>query len=405
MSQRTSIRILMLLENSSFPEDSRVLLQARSLTSAGYAVTVIAPTEPGAQRLWEIMEGIQVYRYPAPPELGGVLGYMVEYSYSMLMQLILTLWIGVRHGFDTIHMHTPPDMNALIPAFFRCLGKRFVYDLHDLSPELYLAQKPGRRGGVLYRMLLSFERFASRTSNMSISTNESQRDRHVERCGVPRDKFNVVRNGPNEAFLREGVEPRRVVQEADVLVLGYVGVMGPQDGVDYLIRALECLVKKLARENVRLVLVGSGASVPDLQQLVERLGLSQYVTFTGKVPFSEVPAYIAGFDVCCTPDPSNPYNDSCTTIKTMEYMALGKPVVCFETTENMKTAGDAALYAKNNDISEYAALLNNLVENSSLREELGERGRQRIQDELSWNHQARRLIAAYDRLHQRPIRP
>ncbi len=405
MSQRTSIRILMLLENSSFPEDSRVLLQARSLTSAGYAVTVIAPTEPGAQRLWEIMEGIQVYRYPAPPELGGVLGYMVEYSYSMLMQLILTLWIGVRHGFDTIHMHTPPDMNALIPAFFRCLGKRFVYDLHDLSPELYLAQKPGRRGGVLYRMLLSFERFASRTSNMSISTNESQRDRHVERCGVPRDKFNVVRNGPNEAFLREGVEPRRVVQEADVLVLGYVGVMGPQDGVDYLIRALECLVKKLARENVRLVLVGSGASVPDLQQLVERLGLSQYVTFTGKVPFSEVPAYIAGFDVCCTPDPSNPYNDSCTTIKTMEYMALGKPVVCFETTENMKTAGDAALYAKNNDIYEYAALLNNLVENSSLREELGERGRQRIQDELSWNHQARRLIAAYDRLHQRPIRP
>lgn len=405
MSQRPRARVLMLLENSSFPEDSRVLLQARSLTEAGYEMTVIAPTEPGAQRWWEMLEGIRVYRYPAAPDWGGVIGYGVEYSYSILMQFVIAMWVAVRHGFDTIHMHTPPDMNAVIPALFRWFGKKFIYDLHDLSPELYLAQKPGRRAGRLHRLLLWFERFASRTSDLSISTNESQRDRHVERCGVPVGKFHVVRNGPNEAFLRDDIVPRRVVEERDVLVLGYVGVMGAQDGVDYLIRAVDCLVHRLGRENVRLVLVGSGSSVADLRQLVKALNLDQYVTFTGKVPFAEVPAYIAGFDICCTPDPRNAYNDSCTTIKTMEYMALGKPVVCFETTENMKTAGEAAVYAKDNDIDEYAALLSYLVGNAEIRENLGRQGRQRIQNELSWTHQARRLIAAYDCLHPRPIRP
>jgi len=405
MSQRPTTRILMLLENSSFPEDSRVLLQARSLTGAGYHVTVIAPTEPGAQRLWETLEGLRVYRYPAAPDWGGVIGYGIEYSYSILMQFLIATWVSLRHGFDTIHMHTPPDMNAVIPVFFRWFGKKFVYDLHDLSPELYLAQKTGRRAGRLHRLLLWFERFASRMSDLSLSTNESQRDRHVERCGVPAEKFHVVRNGPNEAFLRDDVVPRRVVDDPGVLILGYVGVMGAQDGVDYLIRALDCLVHRLGQEQVRLVLVGSGSAVADLRQLVSTLHLDKYVKFTGKVPFAEVPSYIAGFDICCTPDPRNAYNDSCTTIKTMEYMALGKPVVCFETTENMKTAGDAALYAKNNDIEEYAGLLQDLVAGPALREELGKRGRQRIQSELSWTHQARRLIAAYDRLHQRPFRP
>lgn len=405
MSQRPIARVLMLLENSSFPEDSRVLLQARSLTEVGYRVTVIAPTEPGAQRLWENLEGIRVYRYPAAPDWGGVIGYGIEYGYSIVVQFCIAVWVGLRHGFDTIHMHTPPDMNAVTPAIFRWFGKKFVYDLHDLSPELYLAQKPGRKAGCLYRLLLWFERFASRTADLSISTNESQRDRQVERCDVPAEKFHVVRNGPNQAFLRDDIVPRRVVAETNVLILGYVGVMGSQDGVDYLIRALDCLVHRLGRTQVRLVLVGSGSSVPELRHLVTDLNLDRYVTFTGKVPFAEVPAYIAGFDICCTPDPRNAYNDSCTTIKTMEYMALGKPVVCFETTENMKTAREAALYAKDNDIEEYAEKLNQLVGDPTTRVKLGELGRRRILNELSWLHQAQRLITAYDRLHHRPPGP
>lgn len=399
MSQIHRFRILMLLENSSFPEDSRVLLQARSLTAAGYHVTVIAPTEQGATRKSEIIEGIQVYRYPAAPEWGGVLSYAIEYSYSIAMQFLLSLYVWLRRGFDTIHMHTPPDMNAVIPVFFRLFGKRFVYDLHDLSPELFLAQREGRQPGLISWVLLRCERFASRWSNLSISTNESQRDIQVARCGVAREKFHVVRNGPNEAFLGGAITPRPEWHCDNMVTLGYVGVMGPQDGVDYLIRTFDILVNRRGRSNVRAVLVGSGAALADLKRQVASLGLTKQIHFTGRVPFVDVPSYIAGFDICCTPDPSNAYNDSCTTIKTMEYMALAKPIVCFATTENKKTALDAALYADDNDVEQYADIIERLLDDSELRVRMGQIGRQRILDELSWEHQSRRLIQAYDGLH------
>lgn len=407
MSQPRRFRILMLLENSSFPEDSRVLLQARSLTEAGYRVTVIAPTEDGATKKSEVIESIQVYRYPAPPEWGGVLGYIVEYGYSIVMQFVLTCYVWLRRGFDTIHMHTPPDMNAIIPVCFRLFGKKFVYDLHDLSPELFLAQREGRRSGLISWVLLWFERFASRGSNLSISTNESQRDIHVARCGVARDKFHVVRNGPNEAFLNGPIKPRPEMRNDGMVTLGYVGVMGTQDGVDYLIRAVDILVNQRGRTNVRAVLVGSGAALADLKRQVESMGLTKHVEFTGRVPFVEVPSYIAGFDICCTPDPSNAYNDSCTTIKTMEYMALAKPIVSFATTENRKTALDAALYAENNNVEQYADKIERLLDDPQLRSRMGQFGRQRILEELSWEHQSRRLIQAYDGLHgiARPIAP
>lgn len=399
MKQYHCFKIVMLLENSSFPEDSRVLLQARSLTNAGYQVTVIAPTDSDAKKKFEVIEGIRVYRYPAPPEWGGVLGYAIEYGYSIIMQFLIALFVWMRHGLDTIHMHTPPDMNAIIPVMFRLIGKKFIYDLHDLSPELFLAQREGRKAGLIQWLLLQFESFASRTSNLSISTNESQRDIHVARCGVKREKFHVVRNGPNAAFLRSDIIPRRVLQNEGVTTLGYVGVMGFQDGVDYLIRAIDVLVNQRGRKNVRAVLVGNGAALQDLKRQVEACGLTDQVHFTGRVPFVDVPAYIADFDICCTPDPSNAYNDSCTTIKTMEYMALGKPIVCFSTNENQKTASEAALYAENNDVDQYASLIERLLDDSSLRKRMGEFGRERILAELSWEHQSRRLIQAYDQLH------
>jgi glycosyltransferase involved in cell wall biosynthesis/peptidoglycan/xylan/chitin deacetylase (PgdA/CDA1 family) len=393
----------MLLENSSFPEDSRVLLQARSLTEMGYRVLVVAPTEEDATRQYENIEGIHVYRYPHPPEWGGVLGYVFEYAYSILMQWLIALYIFGRHGFDTIHMHTPPDMNAVIPVFFRLFRIRFVYDLHDLSPELFQAQRSGRSGlssRLIHWALLQFERFASRMSNMSISTNQSQRDIHVARCGVAPEKFHIVRNGPNEAFLSDTLQLRSELRQAGCITLGYVGVMGIQDGVDYLIQAIDILVNRRGRQEVRAVLVGSGKALPELKRQVHALGLAQYVLFTGRVPFAEVPAYVASFDICCTPDPSNPYNDSCTTIKTMEYMALGKPVVCFETTENMKTAGAAALYAGENDVFQYATLIEKLIDDPDLRSRMGQAGRQRVLTQLAWKHQARQLISAYDGLHR-----
>jgi|LakMenEpi03Aug12_release.lakeMendotaPanAssembly.Ray.scaffolds.fasta_scaffold00009_126 glycosyltransferase involved in cell wall biosynthesis len=397
MKSERKFRVLMLLENESYPEDCRVLLQAESLLAAGYQVSVICPTDKNSTRRVETIDGVRVYRYPKPPHYNGFFGYVFEYGYSILMQFLFTVYLFLRRGFDAIHMHTPPDMNAIIPVFFKLVGKKFVYDLHDLSPELYLAQRGGEGSKILHWLLLQCEKFASRTANVLIATNETQRDVQVHRCGAAEAKCFVVRNGPNDSFLRD-VSPKHKLRQPGRLNIGYVGVIGVQDGVDYLVRAVHLLVTEFQRTDLQVIIVGGGPAVDELKALVKSLGLWELFYFSGMIPFSEVPAYIAAFDICSTPDPSNSYNDSCTTIKTMEYMALGKPVVCFETSENIKTAGDAALYAKNNDVKQYAALMDRLMDNTDLREKMGQIGRSRVLNGLTWNHQSIQLIDAYDKL-------
>ncbi len=390
-------RILMLLENESYPADCRVLLQAESLVAAGYRVSVICPTDSKSARKAETVGDVRVYRYPHPPVFSGLLGYVLEYGYSILMQFLISLYVFLRHGFDAIHMHTPPDMNAVIPAFYKVFGIKFIYDLHDLSPELYLAQRDGEGSKLIHGLLLRFERFASRIANLLIATNETQQNVQIHRCCANPSKCFVVRNGPNEAFMKT-VVPKQELRKPGCLNIGYVGVIGIQDGVDYLIRAVHVLVTECRRTDLQVIIVGSGPALADLKSLVEKLKLSQYFLFTGMIPFVEVPQHIAAFDICSTPDPSNPYNDSCTTIKTMEYMAMGKPVVCFETSENVKTAGEAALYASNNDVLEYASLLEKLMNDAELRTQMGKQGRKRVENGLTWNHQAAQLIKAYDGL-------
>lgn len=397
MKSDCKFRILMLLENESYPEDCRVLLQAQSLVAAGYQVSVICPTDKNSTRFVETIDGVPVYRYPKPPHINGFLGYLFEYGYSMLMQFLYTVYLFLRRGFDAIHMHTPPDMNAIIPVFFKLFGKKFVYDLHDLSPELYLAQRNGDGNKIVHGLLLQFERFASRTANVLIATNETQRDVQIQRCGAAGAKCFVVRNGPNDSFLRD-VSPKHELRHSGRMNIGYVGVIGVQDGVDYLVRAVHLLATEFRRTDFQVIIVGGGPAVGELKSLVKTLGLLDLFYFSGMIPFSEVPSYIAAFDVCSTPDPSNSYNDSCTTIKTMEYMAMGKPVVCFETSENIKTAGEAALYADNNDVKQYAALLDRLLDDVDLRERMGQIGRSRVLNGLTWNHQATQLILAYDKL-------
>jgi glycosyltransferase involved in cell wall biosynthesis len=391
------IRILMLLENESYPADCRVLLQAESLSAAGYCVSVICPTDKTSTRKAETIGKVHVYRYPKPPHIDGLVGYLFEYGYSILMQFLISLYVFMRRGFDAIHMHTPPDMNAVIPAFFKLFGKKFVYDLHDLSPELYQAQRDGDGSKLIHGLLLRFEEFASRTANVVIATNETQRSVQIHRCGADPSKCYVVRNGPNEAFIKQ-VAPKPELRKPGCLNIGYVGIIGVQDGVDYLIRAVQVLVRERKRTDLQVIIVGNGPAVADLKSLVKSLGLWDYFLFTGMIPFAEVPNYIAAFDVCSTPDPSNAYNDSCTTIKTMEYMAIGKPVVCFETSENIKTAGEAALYARNNDTNQYAELLEKLMDNIELRSTMGQIGKARVENGLTWNHQAVELIRAYDGL-------
>lgn len=383
----------MILENNSYPNDTRVRLEANSLAEAGFDVTVICPTGDG--RPWhEQIDNVRVYRYPAPISGNGLMSYAWEFSYSLAMAFLLSLFIWIRHGFDVLHVHSPPDMNALIPAFFQLFGKRFVYDMHDLSPELLQAQRGGTASHWLMKLLRGFERFACQRADRLIATNETQRRIQVTRGGADPCNSYVVRNGPSQRLLSD-VQPNQSLKSTGKTCIGFVGAIGHQDGVEYLIHALHCLKTKLHCRDFKCIIVGDGVAQKNLMRLVDEFQLNDFVQFTGRIPFEEVPGYIAAFDIGVVPDPSNPYNDSCSTIKAMEYMALGKPLVCFATLENRVTAASASLYANNNDVEQFAECLHRLLIDPALRERMGAAGRERIENGLTWKHQAKVLIDLY----------
>ena len=395
-------RILMLLENESLPDDNRVLQEADSLIAAGYEVTVICPTGQETSK-YDLIGQIRVYRYPKTPEVDGFIGFAWEYGYSLTMMFVISLYVFVRRGFDVVHVHTPPDMTALIAIFYQLFGKKFVFDLHDLSPELYLARGGTTKPNLVYHALRFFEKLACRRAHRVIATNETQRSVAIDRCGANPDHCCVVRNGPNK-FLLDDVQPLPELRESGKLVLGYVGVIGIQDGVDNMIRTLAELKNTHGRDDFRAVIVGDGPAAADLKTLASELGIADLVKITGMIPFPSVPRHIASFDICFTPDPSNAYNDSCTTIKTMEYMALRKPTVCFRTRENILTAGDAALYAENNDVKDLARVTIRLMDDADLRQSMGQAARVRVENGLTWSHQEIPLIDLYDNLFDMPGR-
>lgn len=382
----------MILENGGYPEDTRVYLEANALAKAGHQVSVVCRDGWKHKKTHETIQGVRVYRYPAPPDSGSLLAYLWEYGYSFFMAWLISTYLFMRHGFDVIHIHMPPDLNGMLGVYYKLLGKKFVMDHHDLSPELYRAQNRG--GGFLYRWLLRFERISCRWADRLIATNETQRRTEIERGGARPEDCTVVRNGPAEFFFQE-CAPISLEQKRDRVVIGFVGEMGEQDGVPALIRAFHLLKTELGRSNFLGLMIGSGRSLAEVKNLVKELDLQDQVLFTGSIPFHTVPSHIASFDIGATPDLSNPYTDSCTTIKTMEYMAMGKPTVSFATKENQVTAMDSALYAENNDERAFAEALAKLMDDPELRQRLGQLGRRRVEESLAWVHQSQRLVELY----------
>lgn len=384
----------MLLENAGIPEDHRVVKEAVVLMRLGFQVSIICPTCPG-QKWREQVEGIEVYRFPASFSPSGFVGYLWEYAYSLSMFGLISFYLWMRRGFDVVHVHTPPDLTAVVAVVYQLLfRKKFVFDHHDLSPELYMARRDNDQPNAVYRVLRWFERLACSRADKLIATNGTQQGVQIQRGGAKAESCYIVRNGPNEAFLRE-VIPRADLLRPNRLILGYVGIIGIQDGVDYVLRVVEKLKNKFHRHDFIAVIVGHGPALADLRKLAGQLGITEQVIFTGRVDFADVPSYIAAFDICLTPDPSNAYNDSCTTIKTMEYMSLRKPTVCFRTTENQVTAGDSALYADNNDVESYSLQVMRLMDDPNLRQEMGQIARQRIESGLTWKHQVAQLEQLY----------
>jgi glycosyltransferase involved in cell wall biosynthesis len=388
-------RVLMLLATHLYPADIRVEREATSLVAAGYRVTVICPRY--TRRQWqpwhEVIGGVQVYRYPTLLRRFDVFGYLWGYAYAWAAMSLLTLWVFVREGFDVIHAHNPPDNLVFVAAPYKLLGRRFVFDHHDIAPEMYQSIfTPGKP--LLYRALVWLEQWSCRWADRVIATNQSYRRIEMQRGRVPPERIAIVRNGPDLSILRP-VEPDPALRPAGKITLGYVGAIGLHDGVDYLLRALRHLIDDLGRTDFLCVVVGGGKLQPRLKALSEAMGLAEFVRFIGPVEHAEVARYLSSFDICLAPEPSNAYNDRSTVIKIAEYMALGKPTVAFDLPEHRVTAQDSAVYVRPNDELDFAQAIASLMDRPDLRQSLGCRGKARVAAELAWCHQVECLLSTY----------
>lgn len=388
-------RVLILDENLSVPFDRRVWRESTALRDAGYQVTVICPRGQGRfDRGFHVVEGgVHIYRFPSIELSEGLLGYGLEYGWALLTMGLLTLWVHARHGFDVVQMCNPPDLLFLIALPYRWLGKKVIFDHHDLSVGTYRAKKGDAASKTVAAMLGKLQNLTFRYSDVVMSTNESYRKVAVESGEIDAEHVIVVRNGP-ELSRFDDIEPDPSLKNGKDLLGFYVGNMGPQDGVDYLLRATASLRSR--RDDFRIVLVGGGSDLGRLQRLARDLGLEDCTWFTGRIPDDELLALLATSDVGFSPDPKNPLNDHSTMNKTMEYMVMAKPVVAFDLVETRVSAGDAALYARDNDVEEFARHTERLFDSPHLRAQLGREGRRRIEEGLSWEHSTRNLLRAYE---------
>jgi len=402
-------KVLMLVENH-FPQDTRVRNEAALLTDAGYKVAVIALRKRSQARR-ETVDGVEVYRLPTlelfkktPPakvsrtnlvliKLKSFLGYVVEYFYFTSACFLVSAYIFAKRGFDVMHAHNPPDTLFLVALPFKLLGKKFIFDQHDLCPELYQSCYNAAEG-FYTRFLRVFEWCSLKLADVTIATNESYKQIQIERANKdPRDIF-VVRNGPNQMRMTP-TAPSVRLRGMKKSILCYIGSLNPQDGVDYLLRSLRHLVHDLKRSDFYCVIMGTGDSLQDLRDLSKKLQLNGCVELTGFVSDEDLQANLAAADICVDPDPSSPLNDVSTWIKVMEYMASAKPIVSFDLKETRFSAQDAAVYVKPNNEAEFAETVAQLMDKPELQKTMGAYGRRRVENELQWAKVGQNLLTAY----------
>lgn len=392
-------RVLMIVENLPVPVDRRVWQEATTLRQAGYDVSVICPVGHGCDARREVLDGIHIYRHPLPVEARGPLGFALEYGAALCWEMWLAWRVWFTRGFDAIHACNPPDHLFLVAAPFALLGARYLFDQHDAYPHMY--EVKFQRRGLLHALVRLTERLNFRWADVVIASSASLRDRATSSGNVDPERVHLVRSGPDLAHF-PGVTPAKHWHNGRRHLVGYVGVMGSQDGVDLLLRGVRYLVHERGRTDVQFVCAGDGPELSGLRTLARELEVDPYVTFPGFLSDRvALHAAIGSADVCVTPDPSNIYNDTCFLNKVVEYMALGRAQVMFDLPEGRAAAQDAALYAPPNDPRALMDRVVELLDDPARARTMGATGRQRIEAELAWCHEAPALLRAYEQLFAR----
>ncbi|MBK6909810.1 MAG: glycosyltransferase family 4 protein [bacterium] len=386
-------KVLVLVENLSVPFDRRVWQESLALARAGYQVSVICPRMVD-KKPFEMLEGVAIYRYPMPYTANRAIGYALEYSWAMLFTFLYACFVFVRRGFKVVHGCNPPDLFFAVVMPFKLFGVKYVFDQHDLSPETFESKFPGREG-LLLTILKKLEWWTYRTAKAVISTNESYRKIACERGHLKPEQQFIVRSAPDLNKFSP-LPPNPEWKRGKRYLAAYLGTMGAQDGLDYLLRAAKIIVHDWGREDLHFVLMGGGENLSVLKELASELKLDGIVEFTGRVSNEQVREVLSTADVCLAPDPINPLNTHCTMNKILEYMAMGRPIVSYRLTESHYSAREAATYAQDNDIEDFARQTLALLDDPERRATMGAFGQKRLHDELSWDHSVVQLLRAYD---------
>ncbi|MGA3086857.1 MAG: glycosyltransferase family 4 protein [Thermodesulfobacteriota bacterium] len=392
-------RVLFIVENLPVPFDTRPWLEAQALKEKGMEVAIICPRGKGYEAPYEQLKGIHIYRHPFPIEAGKAVEYLLEYGLALFWELLYSLKIFRKIRFEAIHVANPPDLLCLIGLLYKWRGVRFIFDQHDICPEVMEA-KFGKKS-FFFKALVFWERLSYRTSDLVIATNESYRDLAIQRGKVDPQKIAVVRTGPDLSRIPSEIPKDESLKQGKRFMVGYVGVIEKQEGLDYLVRVVKEIVHSFDRKDILFMIVGGGTQVPVIQALVKEEGLEEYFHFTGRVSDEVLFRCLGNCDVCANPDLFNDASNRSTMRKIMEYMALGKPIVQTEVIEGRYTAQEASLYARPNDQRDFAEKILYLLDHPEEAQRMGAIGKKRIHESLHWGIQKQNLVKAYEILFAR----
>lgn len=393
MSVFAGKKILIIVENLPLPFDRRVWQEANTLKNNGAQVCIICPKMKNYTDSYEVINGIEIFRHPLPLEGSGALGYLVEYGVALFWEFFYTLKIFLTRGIDVIHGCNPPDLIFLVALPFKLFGVKYLFDHHDINPELYIAKY--NKKGFFYQLMCFFEKLTFKVASYSIATNESYKAIAIERGGMPADRVQVVRSGPSLERLKvQAPEPK--YKKGRKYLVGYVGVIGEQEGLDLLMDVARKIEDQ--RQDVQFAIVGFGTELEKIKAYASELGLNESVDFYGRVPDDKLIGVLNTCDVCVNPDKPTEMNNLSTMNKIMEYMALKKPIVQFDLKEGRFSAQDSSLYVKDGDTSEFAEKICALLDDATRRRQMGEFGYNRVLNELSWPHEEEKLISVYRKL-------
>lgn len=383
--------ILIVVENLPVPFDRRVWQEANTLSENGAKVSIICPIMKGYTKRYEVINEIEIYRHPLPFEASGAIGYLLEYSTALFWEFWLSIKIYSKKKFHVIHGCNPPDLIFIVALFYKLFGVKYVFDHHDINPELFIAKY--NKKGFFYRLMVFFEKLTFKTANFSIATNESYKEIAIRRGGMDSTKVQVIRSGPKLDRLQI-LPPDDKYKKGRKFLIGYVGVIGEQEGIDLLLQSLKIIISK--RQDIQLAIVGGGTHVEELKKLCSQLNLDDFVDFYGRVSDEVLVGVLNTADVCVNPDKPTEMNNLSTMNKIMEYMALKKPIIQFDLKEGRFSAKEASLYA--NDIADFASKIEILLDDEELRIKMGNYGYDRVIRELSWDHESEKLVKFYERV-------